>query len=69
MSPKDMFASLGYKEKNLDAIFDYFNNNSGDALRWMMVNWYGGNSNLCPSPDEETIDMDRGKQREYLHEE
>ena len=32
-----------------------------------MVNWYGGNSNLwVPSPDEETIDMDRGKQREYL---
>ena len=62
-----VFASLGYKEKNLDAIFDYFNNNSGDALRWMMVNWYGGNSNLwVPSPDEETIDMDRGKQREYL---
>ena len=62
-----VFASLGYKEKNLDAIFDYFNNNSGDALRWMMVNWYGGNSNLwVESPDEETIDMDRGKQREYL---
>ena len=62
-----VFASLSYKEKNLDAIFDYFNNNSGDALRWMMVNWYGGNSNLwVPSPDEETIDMDRGKQREYL---
>jgi len=62
-----VFASLGYKEKNLDAIFDYFNNNSGDALRWMMVNWYGGNSNLwVPSPDEESIDMDRGKQREYL---
>ena len=62
-----VFASLGYKEKNLDAIFDYFNNNSGDALRWMMVNWYGGNSNLwVESPDEETVDMDRGKQREYL---
>ena len=62
-----VFASLGYKEKNLDAIFDYFNNNSGDALRWMMVNWYGGNSNLwVESPDEETIDMDRAKQREYL---
>ena len=41
-----VFASLSYKEKNLDAIFDYFNNNSGDALRWMMVNWYGSNSNL-----------------------
>lgn len=62
-----VFASLGYKEKNLDAIFNYFNNNSGDALRWMMVNWYGGNSNLwVPSPDEDSVDMDRAKQREYL---
>ena len=62
-----VFASLGYKEKNLDAIFDYFNNNSGDALRWMMVNWYGGNSELfVPSPDEDSIDMDRAKQRAYL---
>jgi len=62
-----VFASLGYKEKNLDAIFNYFNNNSGDALRWMMVNWYGGNSELfVPSPDEDSIDMDRAKQREYL---
>ena len=62
-----VFASLGYKEKNLDAIFNYFNNNSGDALRWMMVNWYGGNSELfVPSPDNDLIDMDRAKQREYL---
>ena len=62
-----VFASLGYKEKNLDAIFNYFNNNSGDALRWMMVNWYGGNSELfVPSPDEDSIDMDRAKQRAYL---
>ena len=62
-----VFASLGYKEKNLDAIFDYFNNNSSGALRWMMVNWYGGNSNLwVPSADEDTIDSDRAKQREYL---
>jgi hypothetical protein len=62
-----VFASLGYKEKNLDAIFDYFNNNSGDALRWMMVNWYGGNSELfVPSPEDETLDMDRAKQRAYL---
>ena len=62
-----VFTSLGYKEKNLDAIFNYFNNNSGDALRWMMVNWYGGNSELfVPSPDEDSIDMDRAKQRAYL---
>ena len=62
-----VFASLGYKEKNLNAIFDYFNNNSGGALRWMMVNWYGGHPDLwTPPAKEETIDMDRGKQREYL---
>jgi len=59
--------SLGYKEKNLDAIFDYFNKNSGDALRWMMVNWYEGNSNLfVPSPDGESIEIDRLKQRAHL---
>ena len=32
-----------------------------------MVNWYGGNPNLwVPEADEDTIDMDRAKQREYL---
>ena len=62
-----VFASLSYKEKNLDAIFDYFNNNSGDALRWMMVNWYKGNSELfVPSPIEETASIDRAKERKYL---
>ena len=62
-----MFASLDYKEKNLDAVFNYYNHHSGDALRWMMVNWYGGNSNLwSPSPDVATSDMDRGRQRKYL---
>ena len=62
-----VFASLDYKEKNLDAVFNYYNNHSGDALRWMMVNWYGGNSNLwSPSPEDVTADMDRGKQRQYL---
>ena len=62
-----VFASLGYKEKNLDAIFDYFNSNSRDALKWMMVNWYDGNSNLfVPSPDGESIEIDRYKQRAHL---
>ena len=33
----------------------------------MMVNWYGGHPDLwTPPAKEETIDMDRGKQREYL---
>ena len=62
-----VFASLDYKEKNLDAVFNYYNNHSGDALRWMMVNWYGGNSELfVPSSEDETLDMDRAKQRAYL---
>jgi integrase len=62
-----VFASLSYKEKNLDAIFDYYNNNSNDALRWMMVNWYEGNPELfIPSPIEETSGINRAKERKYL---
>ncbi|MDA9044904.1 integrase family protein [Gammaproteobacteria bacterium] len=62
-----IFRSLEYKESNLKAVVDYYNSFGDDALSWMLVNWYGGNSNLfTPSPEHTEDILDRDKQREYL---
>ena len=62
-----IFRSLEYKESNLKAVVDYYNSFGDDALSWMLVNWYGGNSNLfTPSPEDTKDALDRDKQREHL---
>jgi integrase len=62
-----IFRSIEYKESNLKAVVDYYNSFGDDALSWMLVNWYGGNSNLfTPSPEHSEDILDRDKQREYL---
>lgn len=62
-----IFRSLEYKESNLKAVVNYFNRYGDDALSWMLVNWYGGNSNLfVPSPEHSEETLNKDKQREYL---
>ena len=62
-----IFRSLEYKEDNLKAVVNYYNRFGDDALSWMLVNWYGGNSNLfVESPEHGQDILDRDKQREYL---
>lgn len=62
-----VFRSLGYKEKNLKAVTDYFNRYGDDALSYMSVHWYGGNSNLFMPIDYSSKDeLNRDKQREHL---
>jgi len=62
-----IFRSLEYKENNLEAVVNYYNRFSDDALSWMAVNWYGGNSNLyVPQPQDTSNNLDREKQRAYL---
>tara|TARA_R110002050_G_scaffold167226_1_gene297880 strand:+ start:478 stop:1833 length:1356 start_codon:yes stop_codon:yes gene_type:complete len=62
-----VFASLDHKEKSLKAVTDYYNRYGDDALSWMSVYWYGGNSNLyVPQEKDDNDSLDREKQREYL---
>jgi len=62
-----IFRSLEYKEKNLEAVYDYFNKYGDDALSYMAVHWYKGASDLfVPSPEDTKIELDREKSREHL---
>ena len=62
-----IFRSLEFKENNLKAVVNYYNRYGDDALSWMLVNWYGGNSNLfVPSPEHSEETLNKDKQREYL---
>ena len=62
-----IFRSLGYKENNLKEVTDYYNRYGDDALSYMSVYWYGGNSNLFVPQDYSSKDeLNRDKQREYL---
>ena len=45
--------SQDYKRENLESVARFINQNSGEALNWIAVNWYGGNSELyVPSEDD-----------------
>ena len=62
-----VFASLDHKEKSLKAVTDYYNRYGDDALSWMSVYWYGGNSNLyVPQEKDDNDSLDRENQRAYL---
>jgi hypothetical protein len=62
-----IFRSLGYKEKNLKEVTDYYNRYGDDALSYMSVYWYGGNSNLfVPQDYSSKEELNRDKQRENL---
>ena len=61
-------ASLEYKRKNLNAVSNYYNQESNFALNEMMVFWYDGNQELFIPDGEESkpAKMDFKTSRMYL---